>query len=400
MQKENQNTTNHVVFLGESGFPIGLATIQRITLVAKALQYVGNKASVICRKGVWKKSENIDFESHGNYEGIDYVYTSKSPYRPEGFLTRNVHKLKGMYGEFKYLKYLKKNDKLDVAIISDMKVVHVLRYFMYSNFLNFPIVINFVEMTSSMQHRDNFFIRINDYLHDKWAIRLFDGALPISDRLIDYYKLVSHSKPSLKLPILCDFEKFSKVKNLEEPYFLYCGSIRYTEVRNFIIEAYKSLPDSESTKLYMIISGGTKKETSLLEQELNTHFDTQSIKLFSNIPYEELVKLYMNAIALLIPLRPTIQDSSRFPHKIGEYLASGNPVITTNVGEIANYFVDGKSALIANSYTVSSFAEKMRFVLDYPALANEIGLRGRELGLKEFDYKAHGSRLQKFIEEL
>ena len=400
MQKENQNTTSNVVFLGESGFPIGLATVQRLSLMAKALLYEGSSATVICRKGVWNKNEGIAFDTKGTFEGIDYRYTSKSAFRPEGFIDRNIQKLKGIYGEFKYLRYLKKHDKIDLAIISDMKVVHVLRYIMYSVFLKFPIAINFVEMTSSMQHRASFFKKINDYLHDKLVIRFYDCAFPISDKLMDYYKLISPSKPVLKLPILCDFDKFNIEKSSEEPYFLYCGSIRYTQVRNFIIEAYKKSSSGENAKLYMIISGGSKKETLLLEQELNAHFDTQRIKLFSNIPYEQLVHLYINAIALLIPLRPTIQDASRFPHKIGEYLASGNPVITTDVGEIKNYFEDGKTALIADSYTINSFAEKMKYALDFPELSREIGLRGKELGLKEFDYKAHGSRLLKFVKKL
>ncbi|MFK7811577.1 MAG: glycosyltransferase [Maribacter sp.] len=397
---ENQNTSKHVVFLGESGFPKGLATIQRLTLMAKALLSVGSKTTVICRKGVWKESDGFKFDKQGNFEGIDYIYTSKSTFRPEGFIDRNRQKLKGIFGEFKHLRYLKKHDKIDLAIISDMKVVHVLRYYLYSIFLNFPITINFVEMTSSMQHKKSFLKKVNDYVHDKWVIKLFDGALPISDKLMDYYTLISPSKPRLKLPIVCDFEKFEIPKKKVEPYFLYCGSFRYTEVRDFIIEAYKNITDASNAKLYMIISGGSQKETSLLETELNGLFDTQRIKLFSNIPYVELVHLYTNAMAMLIPLRPTIQDASRFPHKIGEYLASGNPVITTDVGEIKNYFEDGKTALIAETYTIKAFTEKMKYVLDNPELSDEIGMNGKEMGLKEFDFKAHGNRLLKFVEEL
>ena len=47
----------HIVFLGEAGFPLGLAAVQRMTLMAKALLYVNCKVTVICRKGVWKKNE-------------------------------------------------------------------------------------------------------------------------------------------------------------------------------------------------------------------------------------------------------------------------------------------------------------------------------------------------------
>jgi glycosyltransferase involved in cell wall biosynthesis len=173
----------------------------------------------------------------------------------------------------------------------------------------------------------------------------------------------------------------------------------YRQVIDFIFEAYKNIPEKESVKLYMIVSGGSKKEIDLLQQEVNNQFDVPKIKLFSDIPYKQLVHLYVNAKALLIPLRPNAQDSARFPHKIGEYLASGNPIITTNVGEIKNYFEDGKTALIADTYDVCAFARKMKYVLDFPEESKDIGLNGKELGLKEFNYKMHGSRLQKFLRE-
>jgi len=399
LHKESQHTKEHIVFLGENGFPKGLAAIQRMTLMAKALLNEGWKVTVVCRKGVWKQDKKENPNTKGNYDGIDYVYTSKSVFKPKNFSDRNIQKLKGLFGEYNHLKHLKKQGELDVAIVSNMSAFHLLRYLMYSALLNFPVALNFVEMASSMQDRKSFSLRINDYLSDKWIIKFFDAALPISDKLMNHYKVISPSKPRLKLPILCDFEKFDLQKGSEEPYFLYCGSMAYRQVIDFIFEAYKNIPEKERAKLYMIVSGGSKKEVDLLQREVNNQFDVPQIRLFSNIPYELLVHLYVNAIALLIPLRPTVQDSARFPHKIGEYLASGNPVITTNVGEIKNYFEDGKTALIADTYDVGAFAGKMKYVLDYPEESEDIGLNGKELGLKEFDYKIHGSRLQKFLQE-
>lgn len=400
MQTKEHHTSEHIVFLGEANFPFGLAAIQRMILMGKSLVYEGFRATVICRKGNWTKNEKPNFNTTGNIEGVDYRYTTKNVLKPKGFIDRNVEKLKGVFGEYKYLKHLKRHDKIDLAIVSNRNIVHVLRYLFYSTYLDFPIALNLVEMASSMQDRNTLLNRINDYLLDKYIIKLFDGALPISDKLMSYYKTLSPQKPCLKLPILCDFEKFDLQKEKEESYFLYCGSMAYRQVIDFIVEAYKSLPEKESAKLFMIVSGGSKREVDSLQQEINDQFDVPHIKLFSDIPYELLVHLYVNAIALLIPLRPTVQDSSRFPHKIGEYLASGNPIITTNVGEIKNYFEDERTALIADTYAISTFAAKMRFVLREPKRSKEIGAQGKALGLKEFDYRTHGVRLRAFINEL
>ena len=66
-----------------------------------------------------------------------------------------------------------------------------------------------------------------------------------------------------------------------------------------------------------------------------------------------------------------------FPHKIGEYLASGNPVISTNYGEVKYYFTDMKNMLIAESYNIDEYATKMQFVIDNPALVKKIGIEGK-----------------------
>ena len=389
-----------IVFLGESGFPVGLATIQRLTLMARAFISQGSKSTVICRKGVHDNSSKVNFLTKGNHEGVDYLYTSKSIYKPKGFLKRNVQKIKGMLGEYAALKTLKSTTGIDAIIISEMKVVHILRYWVFSKILKVPMVMNFVEMTSSMQHRSSPLRKLNDYILDNYVIKMFEGALPISDKLVDYYHQVSPRKPNLKTPIICDFDKFDVQKTEMEPYFLYCGSFKYKEVRDFVIAAYKLIAADESMKMYMIVSGGSKAETEALEAEVNRSLKTTPIKLFSNIPYSELIQLYVNAKALLIPLRPTVQDAARFPHKIGEYLASGNPVVTTNIGEIKNYFEHEKTALIAESYDLEAFATQMKFIIDNPQKSEVIGENGQNMGRSEFDYRMLGENLSKFVDDL
>ncbi|MBT9186739.1 glycosyltransferase [Zobellia russellii] len=400
MQNKKRLGQRHIVFLGESGFPIGLATIQRLTLMARAFIHADSKSTVICRKGVHKNKEEVNFPLKGNHEGISYLYTSDSIYKPKGFLKRNIQKIIGAIGEYRALQSLKSTIGIDAIIISEMKVVHIMRYWMFSKLLDIPIIMNFVEMTSSMQHRASALRKLNDYILDNWVLKIFDGALSISDRLFDYYTEIAPKRPNLKIPIICDFDKFKVDGNETAPYFLYCGSFKYKEVRDFVIEAYKKIAADEETKLYMIVSGGNKQETAALEEEVNKSLKTSPIKLFSNIPYSELVQLYVDAMALLIPLRPTVQDAARFPHKIGEYLASGNPVITTDVGEIKNYFVHEETALIAGEYDLDSFSKEMKFIIDNPLKSKEIGIRGQEMGRREFDYRTLGHSLSKFVDNL
>jgi glycosyltransferase involved in cell wall biosynthesis len=236
-------------------------------------------------------------------------------------------------------------------------------------------------------------------LFDRFAPSLSDGLLPISEFLIDHLKKVSPSKKYLKLPGLTDFGRYNDTDILHgEKYFLFCGNVSYMEIIEFILDAYKTLTNT-SAFLYLVISGDHEKINEL-KIRISVSPSAERIKIFSHLTERELFTYYRNAIALLIPLRPTFQDVARFPHKTGEYLASGNPVISTNYGEIKYYFKDKQNMLLAETYDIDLFAEKMQFAIDNPELIKEIGINGKNIALQLFDYKGKAENLNQFFDEI
>jgi glycosyltransferase involved in cell wall biosynthesis len=161
----------------------------------------------------------------------------------------------------------------------------------------------------------------------------------------------------LKIPILADFGEYGfDGNNEDQKYFLFCGALSYIEVVKFIVDSF-CLLNNDAVCLYLVVNGN-KEQRDRLEDYLRLNSQKNNIKIFSNVDQDKLDAYYKNAAGLLIPLRPTVQDEARFPHKIGEYLASGNPVISTNYGEVKHYFTDRENMLIAESYDTRSFADK------------------------------------------
>jgi glycosyltransferase involved in cell wall biosynthesis len=103
---------------------------------------------------------------------------------------------------------------------------------------------------------------------------------------------------------------------------------------------------------------------------------------------------------LLAPLPNDAQSAYRFPTKIGEYLASGRPVLTTPVGEVTAFLQDGISAFLATSTDPGALAERMMQLAGDPAVAARVGAAGRALALARFHYAQHGSRLGAFLNSL
>jgi glycosyltransferase involved in cell wall biosynthesis len=390
----------YFVYLGCSGFPQGFAEVKKMTLISKSLVMKGNPVTIIANRGICNEKENFPFGAKGNYEGIDFIYTSGSPFRPANFFKRNILKIRGMVKEYMLFRNLKQAKKLDYAILSTNDFFSVFYYYALSKIFRFKTILNYVEYYSAIK-RDwhKLSLRMNNRLFDRYASRLVDFVFPISEFLISHLKNVAPEKKYLKIPILADFsEKYINDNTEGQEYFLFCGALSYIEIVKFIIDSF-CLLNNNSVFLYLVVNGN-KEQRDELDNYLRLNPKKNKIRIFSNLDQDKLERYYKNAKGLLIPLRPTIQDEARFPHKIGEYLASGKPVISTNYGEIKHYFTDGENMLIAERYDPKLFAGKMQFILDNISEVQKIGDKGRNMSLKNFDYKLYGEKIIKFLAEV
>ena len=387
-----------IVHLGISGFPhnVTLAPIQKSYLIYKGLIEAGAEVRYINTIPQVTRSDQYSGNSSGNSDGIDYIYTGGTPYRSENFLARNWTKLKGAVLEVPLLLSLVQQNKIDVAILYTSHFSVLLYYRALSKLLRFSLVMNYVEYRSAFD-TNSISRKISWYLTDRFAPALVDGILPISEFLIEHVKRQAPQTPYLKVPALCDFSRYEGLNHLpgETRYLLYCGSAAYFEVANFIIASFELLQASD-VFLHLIINGWPN-QMEKIHQRISESNKKAFIRTFSNVSNEDYAQLLFRAEGLLIPLRPTVQDTARFPNKVGEYVASGNPMVTTSVGEISYYFEDQVTAFVANAYAEDDFARKMQYLVDNPDEAKQVGAAARQLGRQAFDYQHNGLLMRDFL---
>ncbi|MEO8254347.1 MAG: glycosyltransferase [Flavobacterium sp.] len=223
---------------------------------------------------------------------------------------------------------------------------------------------------------------------------LFDRYIPISHFLDHHLKDKNKKVNTLIIPPICDFYFFKTIDSsnqFHQPYFLYCGSAAYYEVVEFIIDSFKKIKNNDTTHLHLVLNGIKSEELKNLLKENN-----DKVKVFSNLDYNDLIRLYKNAFALLIPLRNTKQDEGRFPQKICEYLASEKTVISTNFGEVKFYFKDMVNALIAKDYDVASYSEKMQWALSNVQYLKIIEEEAYKTGKDFFDITSYKETIKHF----
>jgi glycosyltransferase involved in cell wall biosynthesis len=380
-----------VLYIGLSGFPKASASIEKQKLILKIFQSNNYIASIFCKKNFYEGN----YPYKGEVEGINYFYTTFSFRKRKNPFENRFRQFFSQFVE----KFLILKNIPDIAIISSRSFAEILSYHILFRFTKTKTLLTHVEDTPSVS-KSGIISSINNILFDRYAFRLINGALPISDFLSEKITYFAPKCPSFKLPVLVNYELFQRTsvsiefsKLISFNYFLYCGSAAYSEVIQFIKLSYEKA--NSSFKLILILNGHPKE---ILNMRRN--YESDNIVIYSDIDFANLIYLYKNSKALLIPLRETTQDKARFPHKIGEYCASAKPIITNNWGEIPNYFTHLTNAYICNKYDTNEYAKAMKFIEQNPLIADKIGANSLLLAKQQFDFSVYVTPLLKFVDSI
>jgi len=381
--------TDKPIFIiwGGGGWPKSFsAASNKFFLMGKALLKEGYRVVLINRFNFGK---NSSFEK-GSIDGIEYIYL----YSGEKTIFKQI------LTEFTSIFWLRR-------ILNEYKPTHNRRYLMFSYTSLFSMfsyrlltkVYNYQLLASIMEYHPalakNIKAQIKAWLFWGVCFKVVDAALVISDFLQNEIKNRNKNLPIHKIPVLGDFNIKKNMVKQKSPYFLYCGSVGYSDIIKLIVSSFEKLK-LDNFHLFIVISGKENKVESL-KIRLSKH---KNIHVFYQLSYQELLNKYANAIGLLIPMRNTVQDIARFPQKIAEYASVGVPIITNPVGEIGNYFEDRVSAVYAERDTIEAYSKAMEWVGLNLQEAKKIGLQGRKVGLKHFHYGSVSQEFNNFLKQL
>ena len=116
-----------------------------------------------------------------------------------------------------------------------------------------------------------------------------------------------------------------------------------------------------------------------------------------NIPPDEIPSYLLGSKALLLFRPDSIQAKGGFSTKLGEYLASGTPVLTTNVGEFTIYLKDKVNAFVCEPGDIEGFNSRLEFMLENNNLVSSVGKKGKELAKSTFNYENYTKEMYDFL---
>lgn len=241
--------------------------------------------------------------------------------------------------------------------------------------------------------------KIDAWLKDHFVIRFFDAYLPISHYLLGKCDEVTKRKKKLILPVLADYSAAPQKYEVKER-FSYCCGVWYVMRHPMLLDAMDMIVEKHPHAELLLVLSGNEKDIEQFKQHVKMRKCAENIIVKTKVPFEELNEIYGSSLGLIIPLEPdSIADIARFSQKIAEYVSTGRPIITNEVGEIPYYFKDRESAYFAN-YSAQGFYNVMSNMLEDKKKADVVGMNGFNVGRENFDYKTNAMKLIEFSKQL
>lgn len=288
-----------------------------------------------------------------------------------------------------------RKQKIDVIHIYSGHYLDFVHYRLIAKIIGAKVVYQYVEFKSIIDTK-NFYHRVNNWLCDNKGALLWDGVIAISDFLLARAKAINPDVKEIKIPPLCDFTMIDSLSESHEsqcPYLLYCGSIGYREVIDFILESFEQSEIRNTHRLMLVLSGNADEIAQFRIRNSNC-------EVLSALPYATLVSYYKGADGLLIPLRNTVKDIARFPNKICEYLACKGLIVTTNNGEIPLFFKDGFNAVVASEYSEKAMVQKLDAIAEGLYDAKKIKEEAYKTGWANFDINSYQVSVMGFLKDV
>ncbi len=392
-----------IVFLRAYDFPIGGAPQNRLLGFCIGLQSQGVDVEV-CQYAPAKQAIPENLIKYQVYKGIrikNFSYKF-SPAKTKVFQILGV--VIGLYKTIFYLFESNRKNKIDFVFFNTENFIYSLFFYLTCKSLNIKTGRDLNEYPLHLINETSKFNSIYKKFRLKIDYKWFDFIFVISTSLFQFYKpLIKKEAKTLMIPINVDFERFpSQASNLyNSRYISYCGDLSQSKdgVEDLIKAFYivnKSFPD----KILKLIGRTSEKNLRKLKELIEELKLTDKV-IFSGYvnPHEIPNHLYQSR--LLVLSRPdNLQAKGGFPTKLGEYLATGVPVVVTNVGDIGNYIIDGQTGFLSEPGNVISFAGKMKEALSNEEKSSEIGIKGREMAKEKFSALVQGEQIYNFLNSI
>lgn len=389
MKNKKQNIIDLAIVTREA-FPVGMAATNRILSYAQVLAKK-NKVKVY----ITKPSENINsiknHQAKGVINKLAFEYISRTTIWP--FQESKLTKLRVLLnGYFTLLKLLKKDKPKTIIIYSSDVILKIMIIYLFKKT---KVIIEENEYPKILKQSTS---KIKQNFH-LYFYKKCDGLMVMTNELCQYYKSLN-VKDVFILPMTVDIRRFNKNNVLvKKDYFVYVGGsggIERDSLESMVIGFHLFLNKHPGFEFH-IIGPLDKKNKNVIKvtDYVNKNKLRKSVLFKGIFKSDEIPKILQEATGIVMTPQENFK-SGGFPTKLGEFLASGTPVITTNISEISFYLNESNSFIISPGET-KHIAKEMENIILNPIKAQIIGSEGQKTANRYFNAETYIKELKHFL---
>ena len=379
-------------FVSTGSYPDIHAAAIRQSVLSKGLVELGHSVRfLVLTPQQWEGKKSI------NYFGVQFEELNS--YNGNNKILKHFYYLQSVLKAKKILKQQAKEKKIDALVIFSVMAIHTVPIdFLIKKAKRFKIKV-FHERTELPYVFDTNKKMLNIYLNK--MLPKFDGIFVISDKLNTYIQQFNTATKKLLTVVDLSFFSTTFPSPYPFPYIGYCGTIGGNKDGvPLLIEAFAKIA-GRFPKLKLVLVGNNADKIAIKEtlDAINLYSLTDRI-VFTGLVERHMMPVILCNAEILVVAKPNNElNTGNFPIKIGEYLATGVPIVVTSVGEIPLFVKDGESGFLAEPDNANDFAKKMEEVLADPNRSKKIGQAGKKVAQTFFDYKIQAGIMAEYIAE-
>ena len=374
-----------------------------------------NPTTLESRQGIFEYKQIIKLNERGHeFKVISIKWRGQSEYEKINEGTE-VYRIPYVFSRIRYptpnfikltskIKEICNNWHPDVIVYAHMEYLTALPSLYLRNKMKIPVIVTIDSLPGVTWFCGNKIIDAVGYLHSvligKRIFKVADGVQFLSSELYNYIpKLNIDVNKVFVITRGVDTEIFKPRNGKEfsraeldikenDMVVLYVGRLDLVKGVNYLLQAAKEIiPRYKNLKFLIVGDGSLRKEYEAFAESFPDNI------IFTG--FRKDIPELMNISDIFV--LPSLSEGAA--NVVMEASASVLPVIATEVGEVPQIVLNGKTGILVNSKDVNALVNALKKLINNPLLAKEMGEAGQKRMEEKYSWETICRKLETFYKE-
>ena len=198
------------------------------------------------------------------------------------------------------------------------------------------------------------------------------------------------------VPRECDRELARKLNPENDVVFGFFGSLYHYEGIAWLVGAVSQLRARQQRVKLLVVGAG--EEEAVIRAAICRHDASGYVSVLPRVSHSEIMKYYSIVDVMVFPRLRVRLTELVTPLKPLEAMSMAKPVLASDVGGHRELVQDEVAGLLFQSENIVDFCDRATRLVASPELRRQLGERGRDIVLREWDWKMIAERYQRVYE--